>query len=60
MSQPVPSAFVLRELMRGAADETLRRPLWEFPPEERRAVIAERAVRWGAPDAENDFDPEYH
>jgi hypothetical protein len=60
MNEPVPSAFVLRETMRGATDEFLRRPLWEFKPIERRAVLAERAKRWGVPDAENDFDPEYH
>jgi hypothetical protein len=46
--------------LKGAADDTIRRPLWEFPPEASKAVMHERAVRWGVPDADQDFDPEYH
>lgn len=56
----IPAALVLAESLRGATDEYLRRPLWEIPPAERRAFLAERAHRWGVPDAANDFDPEYH
>lgn len=41
-------------------DEYVRRPLWEFPPEARKAVLHERAVRWGTPNNQDDFDPEYH
>jgi hypothetical protein len=48
-----------RITLRQAADEDVRRPLWEFPPNERRAVLHERARRWGAPNGEDDFDPEY-
>jgi hypothetical protein len=39
--------------------ETVRRPLWEFPPEARTAVLHERRVRFGIP-TQDDFDPEYH
>lgn len=60
MTQPVPALVVLREQLRGASDEYIRRPLWLFPPAERRAVLAERARRFGVPNGEDDFDPEYH
>jgi hypothetical protein len=49
-----------RETLRWAADEYVSRPLWEFKPEERRAILHERARRWGTPNGEDDFDPEYH
>jgi hypothetical protein len=52
--------WVTREVLKGATDEYLRRPLWEFKPEERKAVLSERTRRWGAPEADRDFDPEYH
>lgn len=45
--------------LRGATDETVKAPLWEFPPEARLAVLHERRVRFGVP-TEDDFDPEYH
>jgi hypothetical protein len=60
MSETVPASLIQREQMRGATDDFLRRPLWLFDPAERRAVLAERARRWGVPDGEADFDPEYH
>jgi len=46
------------ELLRGAPDEEIRRPLWTFLPEEVPLVIHERRVRFGWDDG--DFDPEYH
>jgi hypothetical protein len=46
--------------MRHESDETVKRPLWEFSTAERRAVLHERARRWGVPNGEDDFDPEYH
>lgn len=52
--------YLFREFLKGADDEYVRRPLWEFKPEERKAVLSERARRWGVPDSEQDFDPEYH
>lgn len=52
--------FLYREFLRGASDEYVRRPLWLFEPEQRKAVLRERARRFGVPDAELDFDPEYH
>lgn len=50
---------VARLLLRSLSDEEVKRPLWEFAPVERRAVLHERARRWGTP-GEDDFDPEYH
>ncbi|QAY26952.1 hypothetical protein SEA_SHAWTY_27 [Streptomyces phage Shawty] len=47
------------DFMRGTADENVRRPLWEYPPEARLAVLHERRVRFGVPTGD-DFDPEYH
>jgi hypothetical protein len=32
--------------LRGAADDEIRRPLWEFPPEARKAVKHERRRRF--------------
>jgi hypothetical protein len=46
------------ELLRGAPDEEIRRPLWAFLPEEVPLVIHERRRRFGWDDG--DFDPEYH
>jgi hypothetical protein len=51
---------VARLLLRSASDDEVRRPLWEYAPVERRAVLHERARRWGAPTGQDDFDPEYH
>lgn len=48
-----------RGLMRGASDETVRRPLWEFPPSAAKAVIAERTARGFNLDPEPIGDPEY-
>jgi len=45
--------------MRGASDESVRAPLWLYPPEGRPAVLRERRVRFGVFDSD-DFDPEYH
>ena len=46
--------------LRGALDETVRFPLWEFPPEARKAVLSERARRgFNNPDPEPIGDPEY-
>lgn len=43
-----------------AADEYVRQPLWNFPPADRPAVIAERRRRFGMlPDDEPCGDPEY-
>lgn len=39
-------------------DIDVRRPLWEFPPYQRQAVIHERRVRFGIDDDEVG-DPEY-
>jgi hypothetical protein len=60
MAARIPDDVLWKEAMKGATDDYLRRPLWEFRPEARPAVMHERAKRWGVPDAENDFDPEYH
>ncbi|MFE0699400.1 hypothetical protein [Streptomyces sp. NPDC058872] len=38
--------------LKGAADETVRSPLWEFPPDARKAVIHERRRRFGVHDDE--------
>lgn len=54
-SEPYNWARALRE----TDDETVKRPLWEFPPDARLAVLHERRVRFGVP-TEEDFDPEYH
>lgn len=41
-------------------DENIRRPLWEFAPSERSAVLHERRRRFGMiPDDEPTGDPEY-
>ncbi|CAA07128.1 gp4a [Lomovskayavirus C31] len=45
--------------MRTASDDAVKAPLWQYPPEARRAVLSERARRFGIPTAD-DFDPEYH
>lgn len=60
MSAAIPPALVFAEFLRGVADTYVLRPLWEFAPEQRRAVLHERARRFGVPDAKDDFDPEYH
>lgn len=44
--------------MRDESDETIRRPLWEFPPEQRQAVLHERRRRFKIDD-EPIGDPEY-
>jgi hypothetical protein len=59
-SEPVSAAFVLREFLKGVTDDYIRRPLWEFPFAEQKAVRAERRRRFGAPADEWEFDPEYH
>lgn len=42
-----------------ADDELIKRPLWEFPPAARKAVLSERRRRgFVVPDAD-DFDPIY-
>jgi hypothetical protein len=53
-------AAIRREQLKGATDEYLKRPLWDFAPEVRPFVLSERAKRWGVPEADRDFDPEYH
>lgn len=53
-------AAVERLLARSLPDADIKRPLWEFDPEQRPAILHERARRWGAPTGEDDFDPEYH
>ena len=35
------------ERVKGLADEDIRRPLWEFRPDEIKHVIHERRVRFG-------------
>lgn len=52
--------FLYAEFLKGCDDAFIRRPLWEFAPDERKAVLHERAKRFGVPDANQDFDPEYH
>lgn len=54
-TEPFNWARALRE----AHDGTVKLPLWDYPPEARRAVLSERARRFGTPTAD-DFDPEYH
>jgi hypothetical protein len=39
--------------LRGLSDEQVKRPLWEFPPAERRDVIRERRKRFGWDDGED-------
>lgn len=46
-------------VMHAASEESVRAPLWLYPPEARLAVLRERRVRFGVPTAD-DFDPEYH
>ncbi|MGW3932839.1 hypothetical protein ACWECC_32810 [Streptomyces microflavus] len=38
--------------LKGAADDTVASPLWDFPPEARKAVIHERRRRFGVNDDE--------
>jgi hypothetical protein len=52
-----PEAWAL--VMRGASDEAVRAPLWQYPPEARLAVLHERRRRFGVP-TRDDIDPEYH
>lgn len=40
--------------LRSATDEEVRRPLWEFPPVARKAVIHERRRRFGIYDDDPD------
>lgn len=56
----IPGALLWRMTLKDAPDDEIRRPLWEFPQEARRMVLHERARRWGVPNGEDDFDPEYH
>jgi hypothetical protein len=60
MAAVIPDHVLLAEALKGATDEYLMRPLWEFEPGARKAVLHERAKRFGVPDAKDDFDPEYH
>jgi hypothetical protein len=46
------------QLLKGAPDEVIRRPLWEFRPQDVKAVQHERRVRFGFDD-EPAGDPEY-
>lgn len=46
------------EVLRGASDEEIRRPLWTFRPEVRPAVLHERRRRFQIDD-EPVGDPEY-
>jgi hypothetical protein len=48
---------VLKELLQGASDEYIRRPLWEWSPADRPEVIHERRRRFGV--FEETGDPEY-
>lgn len=54
------TSAVFAEFLKGAENSYILRPLWEFKPEERKAILHERAKRFGVPDAQDDFDPEYH
>lgn len=36
-----------REDMKWASDEAVRRPLWDYPPAARKAVLSERRKRFG-------------
>ncbi|WP_199931271.1 hypothetical protein [Streptomyces sp. CB02923] len=38
--------------LKGAADDNVASPLWEFPPQARKAVIHERRRRFGVDDDE--------
>jgi hypothetical protein len=46
-------------ILKGADDNYVRLPLWNFHPYYRAHVLHERARRFGVPTAD-DFDPEYH
>lgn len=47
-------------VLRGAADEYVSRPLWEFHPYYRPLILSERARRgFNNPDPEPIGDPEY-
>jgi hypothetical protein len=46
-------------ILKGADDDYLRQPLWEFHPYYVPHILHERRVRFGVPSAD-DFDPEYH
>lgn len=48
-----------REIFKGADDDTIRRPLWEFPPKAAKPLIHEKRRRFGWDDGD-DIDPEYH
>lgn len=37
--------FTYRQFLRVVPDDEIRRPLWEFPPRQRKAVLSERARR---------------
>jgi hypothetical protein len=52
--------YLFAEFLKGQPDSYILRPLWEFPGHERKAVLHERAKRFGVPDAKDDFDHEYH
>jgi hypothetical protein len=54
VTEPINWAAVLA----GADDETVRQPLWSFPPEAAKAVIHERRRRFQMDD-EPTGDPEY-
>lgn len=41
-------------------DETIRAPMWEFPPEARGALMHERRVRFPGVYEVDEIDPEYH
>lgn len=47
------------QLLTVVPDDHVKRPLWEFSPAERKAVIHERRRRFGVYE-EDDIDPEYH
>ena len=51
-------ARVAARILKGASDEYIRLPLWEFHPYSAPLILHERRVRWGVP-SEDDFDPEY-
>jgi len=53
-----PKPFNWRGALRWMSDETIKQPLWCFPPEAVKPVISERRRRFGWDDG--DFDPEYN
>ncbi|MFJ4960971.1 hypothetical protein ACIP6P_00630 [Streptomyces sp. NPDC088729] len=58
LDQPEP--YNWHQAFRGAADETVAAPLWDFPPEARAAQLSERkrrSILQGDP--EQTGDPEY-